>query len=130
LNLLTARELFLYFSCSGIVLQAAGHIEYKSQKIGSYVLSMIIGMGLALPQGTREVILQGSITMAKTGCLVIAVITPIAFFASIGRSYLPAIGAIFILVALANIIAVEGWGMYFPWSVPSLYQGRLGMISA
>jgi ABC-2 type transport system permease protein len=78
-----------------------------------YALAMGMGMALRLPQGTPDVLLRGSLTMAVTGALVIAVVMPVAFFASIGRGYLPAIGATFVLGALANIIALIGWGCTF-----------------
>jgi ABC-2 type transport system permease protein len=91
-----------------------------------YAVAMVLGMALNLPLATPAVLMQGSLTMAVTGALVILVVMPVAFFASAGRGYLPAIGATFVLVALANIIAVIGWGMYFPWSVPGLYAGAGG----
>lgn len=93
---------------------------------------VITGIGLALaaviqlPEASDAIILQGLITVAITALMVIVVGTPVAFFASIGRGYLPGLGATLALVALANIVAVAGWGQYFPWSVPGLYAGAGG----
>ncbi|MBZ2174339.1 hypothetical protein K8M07_03665 [Schnuerera sp. xch1] len=40
--------------------------------------------------------------------------TPAAFFARFGRGYLSSFGFILIIVILAQIIAIAGYGEYFP----------------
>jgi ABC-2 type transport system permease protein len=35
-------------------------------------------------------------------------------------------GIMLLILALANVIALLGWGSYFPWSVPGLYAGSAG----
>jgi ABC-2 type transport system permease protein len=49
--------------------------------------------------------------------------TPVAFFASIGRGYLLPIGMTILFVLLANVLSVAGWGNYFPWAIPAIYAG-------
>jgi ABC-2 type transport system permease protein len=44
----------------------------------------------------------------------------VAWFASVGRGYLPPLGWAFLTMALAQIAIVLGWGDWFPWSVPGL----------
>ena len=63
--------------------------------------------------------------------LTIVSITPIIFFASAGHGYLPPMGVAILAIFLSQIIAVAGWGEYFPWSIPALYsQGTdLEMVS-
>jgi ABC-2 type transport system permease protein len=63
--------------------------------------------------------------------LTIALVTPVAFFASAGHSYLAPLGFVFLTLLLAQVVAVAGWGEYFPWSIPALFaQGEpLGAIS-
>jgi ABC-2 type transport system permease protein len=95
----------------------------------------LIGLGVGalvgLPGGSTQLILRGGITIAITAGLAIASVTPIIFFASAGRGYLPPMGVAILAVFLAQIVAVAGWGEYFPWSIPALYsQGEyLGMAS-
>jgi ABC-2 type transport system permease protein len=95
----------------------------------------LIGLGVGalvgLPGGSTQLILRGGITIAITAELTIASVTPIIFFASAGRGYLPPMGVAILAVFLAQIVAVAGWGEYFPWSIPALYsQGEyLGMAS-
>ena len=49
----------------------------------------------------------------------------VAWFASLGRGYLPSMGWTFLTLALANIVSVLGWGDWFPWAVPILIGGMV-----
>ena len=62
--------------------------------------------------------------MALTACLTMVVAMPFAFFASVGRGYLLPMGVAILALMLANVIALAGWGDYFPWAVPGLYRAR------
>jgi ABC-2 type transport system permease protein len=90
-----------------------------------------VGAAVTLPQVSLQVILQGGVTVAIAACLTIALVPPIAFFASAGHGYLPPIGIVMLAVFLAQVIAVTGRGEYFPWAIPALYtQGEnLGTVS-
>lgn len=46
---------------------------------------------------------------------------PFGFFASVGRGYLPPMGAAFLALLMANVVSYAGWGEYFPWAIPGLY---------
>lgn len=101
-----------------------------------YLIGLGVGAAVALPPASAEIFWRGTITLAITACLTIALVTPIAFFACAGRGYLPPMGAAILALLLAQISAAAGWGEYFPWSVPALYAGmagaaytHLGMIS-
>jgi len=99
------------------------------------VVALLVGLGVgavvALPPTSMQVILQGGVTVAITACLTIALVTPIAFFASAGHGYLPPMGVTLLVIFLAQVIAMTGRGEYFPWAIPGLYaQGEnLGTIS-
>jgi ABC-2 type transport system permease protein len=67
---------------------------------------------------------------------VIAVVLPFALFASMGRGYLLPMGLAVLTLMMTNLVAIIGWGEYFPWAVPALRTGtagpqyaNLGMIS-
>lgn len=94
------------------------------------VVGLVIGSALNLPGGSNELLLQGGVKLVITAALTMLIITPIAFFASIGRGYLPPIGVLILLLFLANVVAVAGWGAYFPWSIPALYSGAAGDTTA
>ena len=90
------------------------------------IVSFLLGSAIGLTQGTTEVYLNGSATLAITACLVIVVEFPVAFFASVGRGYLLPIGFTLLMLVFGNVIFIAGWGSYFPWSVPALYAGSTG----
>jgi ABC-2 type transport system permease protein len=101
-----------------------------------YLIGLGVGVAVVLPPASVEIFWQGTITLAITACLTIALVTPIAFSASAGHGYLPPMGVTILALILAQVIAATGWGEYFPWSVPALRTGiagpqyaNLGMIS-
>lgn len=101
-----------------------------------YLIGLGVGAAVALPPASAEIFWQGTITIAITICLTIALVTPIAFSASAGHGYLPPMSVAILAVILAQVVAAAGWGEYFPWSVPALRAGaagpqyaNLGMIS-
>jgi ABC-2 type transport system permease protein len=90
------------------------------------VVGLALGAAIGLPKGTGELFSQGIVTLLVTTGLVIVVAFPVAFFASIGRGYLLPMGILILILILANVIAVLGWGAYFPWAVPGLYTQAMG----
>lgn len=86
-----------------------------------YIVSLVMGAIIQLPQGSANVFLQGSVNVIVSVCLLVALVTPFAFFASLGRGYLLPLGMAVLAVLLANLVIVAGWGEYFPWAVPGLY---------
>jgi ABC-2 type transport system permease protein len=87
-----------------------------------YLVGLGVGAVITLPQTSFHVILQGTVTLAITAMLNIALVTPIALIASAGRGYLPPLGAVVLAIGLAQVIAIAGWGEYFPWAIPGLYS--------
>jgi ABC-2 type transport system permease protein len=97
-----------------------------------FTASLLTGALIGLPGGSHSVMLQGAALVAGTTCLVILVVMPFAFFASVGRGYLLPIGVAILSLIMANLVVVMGWGEYFPWAVPGLFaqgQGYLLPIS-
>jgi ABC-2 type transport system permease protein len=85
------------------------------------LFGMIMGAIIQLPGGSPQVILHGVMVGTITSCLVIAVILPFAFLASVGRGFLLPLGVAILTVISANLLMVIGWAEYFPWAVPMLY---------
>lgn len=113
---------------SGIVLAKFILVMLWSAALALFIY--LVGLGVALlvglPPVTAELFWQGTTSIAISACLTILLVTPIAFFASAGRGYLPPMGAAILFVVLAQIIAAAGWGEYFPWSIPALFSGLAG----
>ncbi len=95
-----------------------------------YSLGLVFGAVVGLAQGSNAVLAQGTFTVAATAGLVILVVMPIAFFASIGRGYLLPMGIIILILIISNVIAVLGWGELFPWAIPGLYAGVSGKAAS
>ncbi len=91
-----------------------------------YLIGLGVGAAIVLPLASAEVFCQGTITLAVTTGLTIALAPPIAFFASAGRGYLPPMGAAILALILSQLVAFTGWGEFFPWSVPALRAGMAG----
>jgi ABC-2 type transport system permease protein len=86
-----------------------------------FIAGLVMGAIIKLPGGSIGVIFQGGVLVAVTACLTIADVMPFAFFASAGRGYLLPIGAAVLTLMMTNVVAIAGWGDYFPWAVPGLY---------
>jgi len=95
-----------------------------------FMVGLVMGALIKLPGGSMSVILQGSTLLLITAGLVIVVVMPFALFASIGRGYLLPLGMAVLLLMMTNLVAIAGWGDYFPWAVPGLYaQGKSSLAS-
>jgi len=93
---------------------------------------LVFGVIMRLPGGSISLVFQGSAFVVMTACLVIMVTIPFALFASIGRGYLLPMGAAILTLIMTNLVAIVGWGEYFPWAVPGLYvmgKESLGSVS-
>jgi ABC-2 type transport system permease protein len=88
-----------------------------------YLVALLLGAWIVLPQSNATVLWQGTLTFAVTALLVVGVMTPVAFFASLGRGYLLPMGITILFVLFANVLVVAGWGAYFPWAIPALFAG-------
>jgi len=82
---------------------------------------LLMGWLIGLPGGSAGVILSGLGRAAVIAGLVIVATLPFGWFASIGRGYLLPVGLAVLVEVVANLLAMVGWGDYFPWAVPGLY---------
>lgn len=95
-----------------------------------FVIGLGVGNAVTLAPVPSEIMVRGTLTLAITAVLTIALATPIAFCASAGRGYLAPMGITILVIMFAQILAVMGWGEYFPWSVPALFAGTAGVRTA
>ena len=130
----TVKDLLaLPTSRSAIVLSKFVAVAAWSAALTVMICLVGLGVGAAVgfPQASGQTVLQGGVTIALAACLTIALVTPIAFFASAGHGYLPPMGVALLVIFLVQVIAQAGWGEYFPWSIPALYaqSENLGTVS-
>ncbi len=87
-----------------------------------FAAGLVTGAMIQLPGGSVGVVFHGIVVLAMSALLAIAVALPFAFFASAGRGYLLPVGLAIIIMIMTNLLAIIGWGEYFPWAVPGLYS--------
>ncbi|MEZ4685313.1 MAG: ABC transporter permease [Bacteroidia bacterium] len=86
----------------------------------------LIGLALQLSGPVFPMLGQLLSDYFITTILTILIGTPVAFFATWGKGYLPPLGAVALTLVLAQILAALGLGAWFPWSIPGLYSGAGG----
>ena len=91
-----------------------------------YLLGLALGALIGLPGWTIGEWLHATARYAATAGLTIALTLPLAWAASAGRGYLPAIGVMVLLVFLSQVLSVLGLGPWFPWAAPALLSGAAG----
>ncbi|KUG02449.1 bacitracin abc transporter, permease protein [hydrocarbon metagenome] len=94
------------------------------------MMGLWVGNMVALPGWSRELVVKGCEIFAISSILTIALSSPVAFFACVGRGYLAPLGFVVFTLILANIVAVTGYGEFFPWAVPALYSQVAGEENA
>lgn len=92
----------------------------------TWLVALGLGALIGLPEASLGLFIESAATLAFVAGMVIATITPVALFASVGRGYLLPMGLILLLVGLGNVVSFAGYGSYFPWMVPALYAGASG----
>ena len=96
-----------------------------------FTVSLVMGALIQLPGSSSSLIFQASARVLVTAALVIVGVMPFAFFASLGRGYLLPLGVAVLMLMMANLVAVVGWGEYFPWAIPGIYaQGKSSLPPA
>jgi ABC-2 type transport system permease protein len=126
----TAKDLLaLPTSRSAIVLSKFVVVAAWCAALTVVVCLVGLGIGAAIgfPDVSTHVVLQGFGVVALIACMVITLVTPIAFFASAGHGYLAPIGVLFLILLLAQVTAAAGWGEFFPWSIPLMYSQGAGL---
>ncbi len=89
-------------------------------------IGLVVGAAVGLPGWSTALMWRGSTDLLASAGLTLALMSPVALLASAGRGYLPPIGWAILTIFLAQIVAITGWGAWFPWSVPALFSGMAG----
>jgi ABC-type transport system involved in multi-copper enzyme maturation permease subunit len=95
-----------------------------------FAFGLIVGGMIKLPGWSNEIAFYNVYIFIITSLLTILLCTPIAFFASYGRGYLPPIGFAILTLMIAQFTGLVGLGPYFPWGIPILFSSATGVESA
>ena len=94
-----------------------------------FVLVLGVGAVLQLPQWSMATAMNGLERMLVSGVLTLLLCISFALAASVTRSYLPAVGCIFLVLLFGQVFNTLGYGQYFPWAIPALYSGAASALS-
>jgi ABC-2 type transport system permease protein len=95
-----------------------------------YLFGLLVGQLVDIPGWSLELLRSATVDILGAGIFTIMLLPYSALTASIGRGYLPSFGWTILTVALAQIVAITGWGDWFPWSIPALFSGAVGPRAA
>jgi ABC-2 type transport system permease protein len=93
-------------------------------------VGLVVGTLIVIPGWSTELLRDSFINVLGAAVLTLPLMSFVAFFASMGRGYMPAFGWTIFTMVLANIAAVMGWGDWFPWAVPAMFSGAAGPQSS
>jgi ABC-2 type transport system permease protein len=85
-----------------------------------FSFSLLSGEIAGISGWSYQILFKYSCTFTRVSFLTMLLCTPVAFFASFGRGYLPPISFIILTLILANFIGFVGLGPYFPWAIPGI----------
>jgi ABC-2 type transport system permease protein len=120
LALPTPREAIVGVKFAVVALWAAGLTALV------FGIGLVVGAAVGLPRWSAALTWRAAGDLAVTAGLTLALMSPVALLASAGRGYLPPLGWAILTLSLAQIVAVTGWGSWFPWSVPPLFSELAG----
>jgi ABC-2 type transport system permease protein len=94
--------------------------------VQTFCLGLVIGAALQLPRWSVAVAAAGLGRLLVAAAMTVLLATILALAASVSRGYLPAVGVMMLMVFLAQVVAILGYGHVFPLSVPAIYSGLAG----
>jgi ABC-2 type transport system permease protein len=113
---------------SAIVLAKSLVIGAWCVVISAWVIVLGLGVGLTvdLPGWSADLAFHWVGNIALAAGLITLLQTTTAFIAGVGRGYIPPLAWAVLTIFLAQVLAVLGWGAWFPWAVPALVVGATG----
>ncbi len=111
-----------------IVLAKSIVIGIWATCITTWVLILGLGIGalVGLPEWPSTHVEQTVTSIVLAAILTISLQTWAAFFAGLGRGYIAPLAWTIAVIVASQVLAVLGWGSWFPWSVPAILAGAGG----
>ena len=89
-------------------------------------LGLAIGALIGLPGWSTSAALRTLGGIGLGAALTIGLQAATALFAGLGRGYIAPLGWAVLMFGASQVLAVLGWGAWFPWAVPALLAGAGG----
>jgi ABC-2 type transport system permease protein len=93
-----------------------------------FVLGLGVGAVVSLPGWSAALLWTSFRSLVITALLNFLLVPFVAFFASVGRGYIPPLGWAIATLGLAQVAGLMGRGDWFPWAVPGLYSLMFSMM--
>ena len=94
--------------------------------LAMFIIGLIVGALVSIPGWSGELLGSSFVGVIGSTLLNMLLLPYVALLASTGRGYIPPFGWTILMIALAQIAIVMGWGDWFPWAVPGLFSGAAG----
>lgn len=96
--------------------------------VSAWVLAVGLGIGaiVGLPLWSPPDAVDTVASIAVAAVMTIGLQTWAAFFAGVGRGFIAPLAWTVAMIAVSQVLAVLGWGAWFPWSVPAILAGAGG----
>lgn len=94
--------------------------------LAMFLVGLIVGALVSIPGWSGELLGNSFAGVLGSSLLNMLLLPYVALLASTGRGYIPPFGWTILMVALAQIAIVMGWGDWFPWAIPGLFSGAAG----
>ncbi len=87
-----------------------------------YLSALVFGRIINIPGWSYEVFIGFSQNFFITVLLTIMLNTVIGYVCGKSRGIIAPIGFVLFMVVMAQLIAMVGWGPYFPWAIPGVFS--------
>jgi len=91
-----------------------------------YGLSLVIGHAVDIPGGSANLAAVSFGYFMSMAFMNFLLMPCVAYVASLGRGFLPPMAWIFFTLASAQLLAIMGWGEWYPWAVPAVVAEMAG----
>ncbi len=91
-----------------------------------YGLSLVIGHAVDIPGGSSNLAVVSFGYFMSIAFMNYLLMSCVAYVASLGRGFLPPMAWIFFTLASAQLLAIMGWGEWYPWAVPAVVAEMAG----
>jgi ABC-2 type transport system permease protein len=90
------------------------------------LVGFLVGWLVDIPGWSIALARTSLVDILGAALFTICLLPFVALAASAGGGYMPAFGWTILMVALAQVSVVMGWGDWFPWAIPALFAGAIG----
>jgi len=87
---------------------------------------LIVCRLMDLPGLTPSAALHATVDILLAALVAWLLVPAVAWIATLGRGYLAPLGFTIFMLVMGNVMAVTGWGKWFPWSIVPLFAGVAG----